>query len=134
MALVLVLSPHLGELSDDILPDLLGDIGRGDAIAMKKTQDLVTARPPAGAELHPPRRQVVQHGHPLGQLGRVVDLGKGVENARAEVNALGRASEVAEHHIVGGQVGILIEEMMLGRPDVLETSLIGGLRVLEVVA
>ncbi len=101
---------------------------------MEKTKDLVAARAAASAELHPPERQVVQHRHPLGQLGRVVDLGKGIEDARTEVDPLCRASEVAEHDVIGGQVGVLVEKVVLGRPDVFETGPVGGLRVLDVIA
>ena len=82
--------------------------------------------PRPGAELEPAVGEVVEHGHPLGHLGRVVDLRQRVEDARAEVDPLGGVGQVAEHDVVGRQVGVLVEEVVLGRPDVLEPGLVGG--------
>ena len=39
----------------------------------------------------------------------------------------GRGGEVAEEHLVGGEVRVLGEEVVLGRPRVLEADTIGGL-------
>ena len=80
-----------------------------------------------------PLGEVVEHGHPLGHLGRVVDLGQRVEDARAEVDALGGVGQVAEDHVVGRQVRVLVEEVVLGDPDVLEAGLVGRLGDLEVL-
>src|SRR5205085_11194569 len=56
VALVLVLSPHLGELADHVLPDLPG---AGEvAHPGKEAEDFVAACTPAGAELEPATRKV----------------------------------------------------------------------------
>src|SRR5262249_62280659 len=53
VALVLVLHPHLGELTDHILPDVPGDAGVGDAVLVKKAEDLVASGSPPRPELEP---------------------------------------------------------------------------------
>ena len=42
--------------------------------AGEEAEDLVAARAAAGAELEAAVGEVVEHGHPLGHLGRVVHL------------------------------------------------------------
>jgi hypothetical protein len=126
VALVLILQPHLGELGDDVLPDLLGavhvfDIG-------EEAEDLVASRSATGAELEPVAREMVEHGHPLGHLGRMIDLGQGVEDARADVRTLGGVGQVAQDHVVGREVGVLLQEVVLTGPDILEPRLVGCLR------
>ena len=79
-----------------------------------------------GAELEPPVRQLVEVVDALGDLGRVVDLRQRVEDAGADVDALGLGREVAGDDVVGRQVGVLVEEVVLGQPDVLEPGLVGG--------
>ena len=54
--------------------------------------------------------------------------GQRVEDARADVDALGGVREVAGDHVVGRQVRVLVEEVVLGDPHVLEAGLVGGLR------
>ncbi len=93
----------------------------------------MAARAAAGAELEAAVGDVVEHGHPLGHLGRVVDRGQGVEDARAQVDPLGGVGQVAEDHVVGGEVGVLVEEVVLGDPDVLEAGLVGGQDEVEVL-
>ena len=53
----------------------------------EEAEDLVAPGAAAGAELEAAVGEVVEHRHPLGDLGRVVDLGERVEDARAEVDA-----------------------------------------------
>ena len=121
----------MGNSLDDVLPDLPG---AGQVLhAGEEAQDLVAARPPAGAELEAALGQVVEHGHPLGHLGRVVDLGQRVEDPRPQVDAIGGVGQVAEDHVVGRQVGVLVEEVVLGDPHVLEAGLVGRLDDLELV-
>ena len=74
-----------------------------------------------------PLGEVVEHGDPLGDLRRVVHLRQRVEDARADVDALGRVGEVAGDHVVGREVRVLVEEVVLGDPHVLEAGLVGGL-------
>ena len=45
----------------------------------------------------------------------------------ADVDALGRVREVAADHVVGGDVRVLVEEVVLGDPHVLDAGAVGGL-------
>jgi hypothetical protein len=122
--LVLVLQPHFGELGDDVLPDLPGV---AEVVhAREETQDLMAARAAAGPELEAAPREMVEHGHPLCHLGRVVDLGQRVEDARADVGPLGGVGQIAEDHVIGREVGVLVEEVVLAGPDVLDPGPVGG--------
>src|SRR5207249_730821 len=89
VALVLVLCPHLDELTDDVFPDLSGDARALDVLAVEEAEDLVTAGTAAGPELEAAVGKVVEHGDSLGHLGGMVHLREGVEDARPEVDALG---------------------------------------------
>ena len=97
-----------------------------DALFVQEAQDLVAARAPAGAELEAAAGQVVEHGHPLGHFGRVVHLGQGVEDSRSDVDALGGMRQIAGDGIVGRHVGVLVEEVVLGEPHILEPRLVRG--------
>ena len=88
--------------------------------------DLVAAGAAAGAELEAALGEVIEHRHPLGDLRRVVDLGQWVEDPRPEVGARRAPGERAEEHVVGRDVRVLVEEVVLGDPDVLETGAVGG--------
>ena len=55
----------------------------------QEAEDLVAARAAAGAELEAAAGEVVEHRDLLRHLRRVVHLGERVEDARAEVDALG---------------------------------------------
>ena len=59
--------------------------------------------------------------------------GSGLKIARADVDALGRVGEVAGDDVVGRQVRVLVEEVVLGSQHVLEAGLVGGLDELELV-
>ncbi len=74
----------------------------------------------SAAELEAVAAEMVEHGDLLGHLHRVVDLGERVEDAGAEVDALGGVRQIAEEHVVGGEVGVLLQEVVLGGPRVLE--------------
>jgi hypothetical protein len=66
------LQPHLGELADDVLPDLPGTpeiLHTG-----QEPQYLQAAGAAAGAEFEATVGEVIEHGHTFGHLGRVVDL------------------------------------------------------------
>ena len=69
---------------------------------------------------------MVEHRDALGDLGGMVHLRERVEDARPDVDALGRLREVAGHHVVGGEMRVLVEEVVLREPYVLESGAIGG--------
>ena len=99
----------------------------------RKPEDLVAARAAAGAELEAAVGEVVEHRDALGDLRRVVHLRERVEDARADVDALGGVREVAGDHVVGREVRVLVEEVVLGDPHVLEPGAVGGLDGRELV-
>ena len=96
-------------------------------------EDLVAACAAAGAELEPAFSDVIEHRHALGDLHGMVHLGERVEDPRADVDPLGGMGKVAGDDVVGRQVGVLVEEMVLGQPHVLEPGPIRSLHQLEVV-
>ena len=59
--------------------------------------------------------------------------GSGLKMPGADVDALGGVREVAGEHVVGRQVRVLVEEVVLRQPHVLEAGFVGGLRVAQVV-
>ena len=123
--LVHVLHPHLRELRDDVLPDLAG---LGEVLHVRQeSEDLVAARAPSGPELEAALGEVVQHGHALGHLRRMVHLWERVEDPCAEVDPLRRPGQIAQHDVVGREVRVLVEEVVLGDPRVLEAGPVGRL-------
>ena len=95
--------------------------------AGQEPEDLVTAGATAGAELEPAVGEVVEHRDPLGDLRRVVHLRQRVVDARPDVDALGGVGEVPADDVVRRHVRVLVEEVVLGDPDVLEAGLVGRL-------
>jgi hypothetical protein len=55
----------------------------------------------------------------------VVHGWRDVEDARPDVEALGAGSDPRQQHLVGRDVGVLIEEVVLGRPPALQLVLVG---------
>ena len=93
----------------------------------------MAARPPPRPELEPAAREMVEHGHPLRHLGRMVDLRQRIEDARAQMDATGGVGQIPEHDVVGREVGVLVEEVVLGGPHILEARLVGRDGALNVV-
>src|SRR5579859_3860263 len=90
-------------------------------------------RAAASPELEAPTRNVIEHRHLLRHFGRMVYLRQRIEDPRAQVDAPRGVGEIGEDDPIGGEVRILVEEMMLGRPDILESRLVGGNRSLDVI-
>ena len=90
-------------------------------------------RAAAGAELEAALGEMVEHRDALGDLRGVVHLGEWVEDARADVDALGGLGEITGHHVVGRQVRVLVEEVVLGEPHVLEPGSVGRLHRRDLV-
>ena len=128
-ARVLARPPHLGELAHHLVEHVAREVGIVDAEAAL----LGGRRAAAHAELEAPLRQVVEHRDALGDAGRMVDRRRDVEDPRAQVDARGRRREVTEEHLVGREVRVLGEEVVLGRPRVLEAGTVGGLHDRDLV-
>src|SRR5690606_30554253 len=60
-------------------------------------------------------------------------LGERVEDAGADVDVLRRVRQVAADDVVGRQVRVLVEEVMLRDPDVLEPDLVGDPHRFELI-
>ena len=128
-ARVLLGAPHLAELAHHLVEHVAREVGIGDAEAAL----LGGRRAAAHAELEAALRQVVEHRDPLGDARRVVHRRRDVEDPRAEVDARGRGREIAEEHLVGREMGVLGEEVVLGRPRVLEADAVGRLHDRDLV-
>src|ERR1700680_953201 len=75
----------------------------------------------------------MEQGDTLSDSGGVIDGRGDVEDPRTEMYARGRRREITEEHLVGGEVRVLGEEMMLGRPGVLEADALRGLHDRDLV-
>ena len=126
---VVVFFPHAHDLGKGLVPHLAGSLHRVDAEAVH----LHRRRAPSGAELEAAFAEVVEHGHPFRDARRMVDRRCDVEDGRAHVDALGGGQNVGHEGLGVGQVRVLVEEVMLGRPRVLEARLVGGLDVGDLV-
>jgi hypothetical protein len=118
VALVLVLQPHFGELGDDVLPDLPVWL-RSFMPGRKPRISWLPAPRPVPNSNRPPERWSSMATRSATLAGWLT-WGKRVEDARAEVDALGGVGQVAEEGVVGREVGVLVEEVVLAGPDVLE--------------
>jgi hypothetical protein len=114
--------PHLGDLADGLVPHGRGLVEVLDVEAV----DLGRRRASPGAELEAALGHVVEQGDGLGDARRVVDLGGDVEDGRADVHPLGLRRDVGEVHLGPGHVAVLVEEVVLGAPHVLDPRPVGG--------
>ena len=93
--------------------------------------ELGLARRLAAAELDPAVRHEVEHRDPLGGAGRVVELRRGQDDAVAEADVLRALAAGGEEHLGRGGVAVLLEEVVLDLPHVLDAELVGELDLLE---
>ena len=117
---VALLPPHLGQLADRLVP-----VGPRLVVGQAEAAYLVAPRAAARPELEPPLAELVEHRDALGESDRVVHHGVHVEDARAEVDALGDRQRVGAERGGVGEVGVLFEEVVLAHPNVLEVVLVG---------
>ena len=111
------------ELADHLVVHLLGELGVGDAEAAL----LGGRRAAPGAELEAAAGEVVDHRHALGDAGRVVHRRRDVDDPRADVDVLGAGEHPRHQHLVGRDVRVLLEEVVLGEPRVLPVVLVADL-------
>ena len=79
----------------------------------------------AGAQLHAPVAENVQHGGALGDADGVVVLRRQQGHGVADADALGALGDGAVEHLGRGTVGELPQEVVFHRPEVLEADLVG---------
>ncbi len=119
--LVVLLLPHARDLRGDLFPLGLGRVLVQDV----ERSDLVAAGASTGSPLEPVAGDVVHHRGALGGPDRVVDPRRDVHDRRAEVDALGLRSDVADRDLGSGQVAVLGQRVVLAEPDVLPVELVG---------
>ena len=68
----------------------------------------------ARAELETTLRDVIEHRHALGELGGMVHLRQRIEDARADVHAFGGVRQITGDDVIGREMRVLVEEVMLG--------------------
>ena len=87
----------------------------------------------AGAELHPAAGDQVEGRHPLGHPSRVVDGRRGLDDPVSEADAAGALAGGGEEDLRGARVRVLLQEVVLDLPDVVDPEPVGQLHLLESV-
>ena len=121
-----VLHPHLRQHAHELVPRLLGVVGVGPEAA-----ELGPRRRPGGAELEPAARDLVEGRGPLGDADRMVHLGHAHDGAVADADALRLRRHRGQEHLGRRAVRVLLEEVVLDRPHVIEAELLGQPALLE---
>ncbi len=135
---------HRDELARVAGERLLGEAPHGDAqaffphAALRLGIDLETAelgfrRRLTGAEVDAPVRDEVERGDALGDPRRVVERGRRLHDAVPEPDVLRSLRRRREEHFGRAGVRVLLEEVVLDFPDVLEPELVGELDLVECV-
>ena len=93
--------------------------------------ELGLARRLAAAELDPAVGDEVEHRHPLGGARRVVELRGGEDDAVAETDLRRALAAGGEEHLRRRGVAVLLEEVVLDLPHVLDAEPVGELDLLE---
>src|SRR3954469_17231017 len=88
----------------------------------------------AGAELDPPAGDQVERGGALGDPRRVVERGRQLHDAVTQPDALRPLRRGRKEHLRRARVRVLLEEVVLDLPDVVEAHAVGQLDLLESVA
>ena len=85
----------------------------------------------ARAELHPAVGHEVEGGDALGHPGRVIEPHRQLDDAVPEPDAPRALAGRGQEHLGGGRVRVLLEEVMLDLPHVVEAELVGQLDLLQ---
>ena len=126
LELVLVVGPAADDVTQRLLPHLTRVV-RMDAEAF----ELGTRRRAAGAELDPTAGDQVEHRRRLGRAhGMVVRLGQQA-HAVAEAHVLRLHRDGAVEHLGVRAMRILLEEVVLDRPERVEAHLVAEHRLLD---
>ena len=87
----------------------------------------------AGAELDPAAGDQVERRHPLGHPRRVVDGRGSLDDPVAEADAARALAGGGKKDLRGARVRVLLQEVVLDLPDVVEPEPVGQLHLLESV-
>ena len=82
-------------------------------------------------ELDPAAGHEVEHRQPLGGANRVVVLGRGLDDAVAEANVARSLRSRREEHLRCRGVAVLLEEVVLDLPHVVDAEPVGQLDLVE---
>ena len=85
----------------------------------------------AGAELDAAAGDQVERRDALGDARRVVEAGRDLHDAVAEPDVLGPLAGGGQEHLGRARVRVLLEEVVLDLPDVVDADLVGELDLLE---
>ena len=85
----------------------------------------------AGAEVDPAVGHEVERGDPLGHAGGVVEARRELHDAVAEPDAARALAGGGEEHLGRGRVAVLLEEVVLDLPHVVEAEAVGQLHLVE---
>ena len=85
----------------------------------------------AGAELDPAAGDQVERRHPLGHARRVVDGRRDLDDPVAEADPARALAGGGEEDLGGARVRVLLQEVVLDLPDVVEPEPVGQLHLLE---
>ena len=119
LELVLVVGPAAHDVAKRLVP-----LGPGLVGVDIEALELGPGGRAAGAELHPPVADEVEHRHRLRRAHRVV-VGLGQKpHAVADPQVLGERRDVAVEHLGVGAVGVLLQEVVLHRPKRVEAHLV----------
>ena len=115
-----VVGPHLRDHPTELVPRLLRVVGIGAEPA-----ELGPRARPGCAQLQAAVRDDVERGRALGNPDRVVHLGHAHHCTVAHPDALRLRRDGREEHLRRRAVRVLLQEVMLHRPDVVEPQLVG---------
>ena len=85
----------------------------------------------AAAELDPTAGDEIEHADPLGGARRMVELRRGQDDAVAEAHVLRALAAGREEHLGRRRVAVLLEEVVLDFPHVLDAERVGQLDLIE---
>src|SRR5207302_1542922 len=85
----------------------------------------------AGAEVGAPARDQVEGGDAFGDAGRVIERRWRLDDAVTETHLLGALRHGGQEDLRRARVAVLLEEVVLDLPAVLDAELVGELALLE---
>src|SRR2546423_9605806 len=121
-----LLAQHAADDLDGLLP-LLALVGAG----YPETAQLDLRAPFARTEVDPTAGHEVERGDPLGDAGGMVDGRRKLDDAVAEPDPGGALARRSQEHLRRARVRVLLEEVVLDLPDVIEAERVGQLDLFE---
>ena len=96
-----------------------------------EARELGLTRRFAAAELDTPAADEVEHADPFGGARRMVELRRGQDDAVTEAHVLGALTACRQEHLGRRRVAVLLEEVVLDLPHVLDAERVGELDLIE---